>query len=298
MTEGTEEGRGRKLKHTGPVYLIMIEGLIALYMLVVANCASEPPASPMPTIVPAPTKTISAKETVIAQRSQIIYATATARAAPRATSEAAQATATSLTPRATISAKETVIAQRSQIIHATATARALSRISTPTSTSVPLAYGAGPASPVWKPPTVIPQSAGVRPASTAASATARARSAPTAIPKPAVSAAECRKWFEDFRRDHLLNLADLETIADMLNPEGSYYHYYSDEERHEAVDFQARFLHDRVLDIRTYILPARLPGNIRIARDNYAHAYIDFSVLIINEFDGDIFGARWLPALL
>ena len=234
---------------------------------------------------------------MIAQRSQIIYATATARAAPRATSEAAQATATSPAPRATISAKETVIAKRSQIIHATATARALSRIPTPTSTSVPLAYGAGPASQVWAPPTAMPQSAGVRPTSAAASASVR----PTAAPRPPPRASgPCRlesaansKWFDEYFSLHAIITSTFENIQDTMSPEGSYSHYNSMEELRDAVQFDADFMRDFADEMFQKDPPPNVPSRVRSEKNKFARAYSEMGSLLYHRLNGDISDASF-----
>lgn len=106
----------------------------------------------------------------------------------------------------------------------------------------------------------------------------------------------CTAWFDTFDKYHLLNLADLETIADTMNPEGSYYHYGSKSEVREAVHFHADLILQRAKEIKR-TLPHEMPDNVRFPKDRYADAYYNLTVLLINNFDGSIGSAPWFNRL-
>ena len=106
------------------------------------------------------------------------------------------------------------------------------------------------------------------------------------------SRASCISWFVTFDKYHLLNLADLETIADMMNPEGSYYHYGSKSEVRDAVHFHAEAIVRRARTINT-TLPDEMPDNIRFPKEQYANAYYEIGTLLLNNFDGYIGPAPW-----
>ena len=147
-------------------------------------------------------------------------------------------------------------------------------------------------------PTAITYSAANLATHTAVVATRQANAGTVrAIRISEAATSECLDWFKDFDKYHLLNVADLETIADMMNPQGSFYHYGSKSEVQNAVHYHARAIRDRARVIST-TFPDDMSDDIRLPKERYANAYYDFAELLLRNFDGNIGQTHWVNSFL